>query len=93
MSRIVFFTDQTTNETSSPFSISDGGMKQVKVTGVFDGAVLTPEADFDVDDFASLVDSTFCDEGIRMIYTIPGQRIRFTLSDVGASTSITVIMK
>lgn len=86
-----FFDNQTTNATSDPYKVQDGGYRLIKATGTFDSATVTIQVDFDDDEFAPVVAYVFTAPDIKEIQPLKtGVRLRAVLANAGASTDITI---
>jgi len=92
---MILFQNQTTNDDSAVEEIIDGSYRNAKATGVFDGAIITFQADHRDDDYAPMIE-----DSVAQTITIPGvlnlqpfksgMRLKAVLSNAGASTDITL---
>lgn len=86
----VFFENETTNATSEVYFVKDGGYRELKATGTFDGATITVEVDFDDNDFAPVLDYQFTEPVAKYIQPLrPGMRLRAVVTDAGPTTNVT----
>jgi hypothetical protein len=86
----------TSNTETDPIERVKGGSAHVKLSGVFDGVIITPEFDFRDNLFEPTVDTSNQD----MVFTVPGlrtikplkvqNRIRFVSTNKGDNTNVTI---
>lgn len=89
MSAFVLFTDQTANGNSAVFNAVMREYSLIRVYGVWDGASVQAFADFDDSGtYCALTEGVWTQDNIKTLYLKPGVKLRMTLSDAGASTSL-----
>ena len=91
----ILFENKTSNGDSDIIEIKDGGYRNIKATGTFDGAIITLYVDYRDDDYAPLVEDniaqTITTPGDLSLQPFrPGMRFKATLSSAGGSTDVTL---
>lgn len=91
----ILFENQTSNDDSPIITIDQGGYKNIKATGTFDGAIITLECDYKDNDFAPLTEDNiaqvFTAPGVLNLQPFkPGMRFKAVLSVAGGSTDVTL---
>ncbi len=88
---VVFFENQTTNGTSDPYLILDGGYRTLKATGTFAGAKVVIEVDFNDGDFAPIRAYEFVQSDVKYIQPLrTGLRLRAVVENAGIGTDISL---
>ena len=89
MSAFVLFTDRTTDGNSAALDVVTREYSLIRVYGTWDGANVQAFADFDESGtYCALAEGVWTGDNIKTIYLKPGVRLRLTLADAGATTSL-----
>lgn len=89
----ILIENQTSNGSGNPVDVSSGGFRIVRFMGTFDGATVVIDCDFGDGNFVPADDNGRTSIGVLYLSLSQGMRIRATVSNVGASTDLTVDVK